>query len=102
MCGIVGFTGRREASPVLLEGLRRLEYRGYDSAGMVTGTGNELHLRKKAGRLAELAKHLDRAPGPRLPTASATRAGPRTAARPTATPTRTSTRPATSPSFTTA
>src|SRR5262245_21744143 len=42
MCGIVGFTGRREASPVLLEGLRRLEYRGYDSAGMVTGTGNQL------------------------------------------------------------
>src|SRR5438067_4751090 len=56
MCGIVGFTGRREASPVLLEGLRRLEYRGYDSAGLITGTGNELHLRKKAGRLAELAK----------------------------------------------
>ncbi len=56
MCGIVGFTGSREASPVLLEGLRRLEYRGYDSAGMVTGTGNELHLRKKAGRLAELGK----------------------------------------------
>ena len=56
MCGIVGFTGRREASPVLLEGLRRLEYRGYDSAGLVTGTGNELHLRKKSGRLAELGK----------------------------------------------
>ena len=36
MCGIVGFTGRREAAPILLEGLRRLEYRGYDSAGLVT------------------------------------------------------------------
>ena len=58
MCGIVGFTGRREASPVLLEGLRRLEYRGYDSAGLVTGTGNELHLRKKAGRLAALRNHV--------------------------------------------
>src|SRR6478609_6979103 len=56
MCGIVGFTGQREASPILLEGLRRLEYRGYDSAGMITGTGNDLHLRKKAGRLTELAK----------------------------------------------
>ena len=64
MCGIVGFTGRREASPVLLEGLRRLEYRGYDSAGLVTGTGNELHLRKKAGRLAELRGHVAAHPAP--------------------------------------
>jgi len=64
MCGIVGFTGRREASPVLLEGLRRLEYRGYDSAGLVTNTGNELHLRKKAGRLAELRGHVAAHPAP--------------------------------------
>jgi glutamine---fructose-6-phosphate transaminase (isomerizing) len=64
MCGIVGFTGRREASPILLEGLRRLEYRGYDSAGMITGTGNELHLRKKAGRLAELGKLVAAHPAP--------------------------------------
>jgi glucosamine--fructose-6-phosphate aminotransferase (isomerizing) len=64
MCGIVGFTGRREASPVLLEGLRRLEYRGYDSAGLITGTGNELHLRKKAGRLAELGKLVGAHPAP--------------------------------------
>src|SRR6476660_10056675 len=64
MCGIVGFTGRREASPILLEGLRRLEYRGYDSAGLVTGTGNELHLRKKAGRLQELAKNVAAHPAP--------------------------------------
>ncbi len=65
MCGIIGFTGRTEASPILLEGLRRLEYRGYDSAGMVTGTGKTLHLRKKAGRIAELTKavHADPAPG---------------------------------------
>ncbi len=80
MCGIVGFTGRREASPVLLEGLRRLEYRGYDSAGLITSTGNELHLRKKAGRLAELRSARFVAPGARAATASATRAGPRTAA----------------------
>jgi glucosamine--fructose-6-phosphate aminotransferase (isomerizing) len=64
MCGIVGFTGRREASPILLEGLRRLEYRGYDSAGLVTGTGNQLHLRKKAGRLAELRQHVSAFPAP--------------------------------------
>ena len=64
MCGIVGFTGQREASPILLEGLRRLEYRGYDSAGLITGTGNELHLRKKAGRLVELSKHVAAHPAP--------------------------------------
>jgi glucosamine--fructose-6-phosphate aminotransferase (isomerizing) len=64
MCGIVGFTGRREASSILLEGLRRLEYRGYDSAGLVTGTGTELHLRKKAGRLSELAKLVKLHPAP--------------------------------------
>jgi glucosamine--fructose-6-phosphate aminotransferase (isomerizing) len=64
MCGIVGFTGEREASPILLEGLRRLEYRGYDSAGMITGTGSELHLRKKAGRLQELARTLASHPAP--------------------------------------
>src|SRR5262249_14383582 len=64
MCGIVGFTGRREASSVLLEGLRRLEYRGYDSAGLITSTGNEFHLRKRAGRLAELGKLLAAHPAP--------------------------------------
>ncbi len=64
MCGIVGFTGQREASPVMLHGLKRLEYRGYDSAGMVTGTGNDLHLRKKAGRLAELTAHVAAHPAP--------------------------------------
>ena len=52
MCGIVGFTGRSEAAPILLEGLRRLEYRGYDSAGLVTGTGNGLLLPVADGRLA--------------------------------------------------
>jgi glucosamine--fructose-6-phosphate aminotransferase (isomerizing) len=47
-----------------MEGLRRLEYRGYDSAGLITGTGNELHLRKRAGRLAELAKAVAAHPAP--------------------------------------
>lgn len=62
MCGIFGFTGRREAVPLLLDGLQRLEYRGYDSAGLVTGTGTTLHLRKRAGRIAELRKHLTQRP----------------------------------------
>jgi glucosamine--fructose-6-phosphate aminotransferase (isomerizing) len=64
MCGIVGFTGQREASPILLEGLRRLEYRGYDSAGMITGTGKDFHLRKKAGRLQELVRTVSSHPAP--------------------------------------
>lgn len=64
MCGIIGFTGQSEAAPILLEGLRRLEYRGYDSAGMATGTGATLHVRKKAGRIAELGKALNVHPAP--------------------------------------
>src|SRR4051794_13072276 len=64
MCGIVGYVGPRPAEPVLLEGLRRLEYRGYDSAGVVTLDGGRLHLRKKAGRVAYLAGLLARQPAP--------------------------------------
>jgi glucosamine--fructose-6-phosphate aminotransferase (isomerizing) len=64
MCGIVGYVGHREAEPILVEGLRRLEYRGYDSAGVVTLTGPHLHLRKRAGRIADLAKFLGDKPAP--------------------------------------
>src|SRR5215475_1159629 len=64
MCGIVGYTGPREAEPLLLEGLRRLEYRGYDSAGLATLTGPQLHLRKRAGRIQELARLLGSHPAP--------------------------------------
>ena len=64
MCGIVGYVGQREAAPVLIEGLRRLEYRGYDSAGVATVTGCHLHLRKRAGRIASLAAHLEQHPAP--------------------------------------
>ncbi len=64
MCGIVGYTGRKEAEPVLVEGLRRLEYRGYDSAGLATVTGSRLHLRKKAGRIHDLVHHLRGQPAP--------------------------------------
>ncbi len=64
MCGIIGYTGHREAEPILVEGLRRLEYRGYDSAGLATLTGASLHLRKKAGRIQDLARHLRDHPSP--------------------------------------
>jgi glutamine---fructose-6-phosphate transaminase (isomerizing) len=64
MCGIVGYTGPRAAGPILMEGLRRLEYRGYDSAGiaLVTEAG-DLFVEKKAGKLANLATAIeDRTP----------------------------------------
>src|SRR6266581_7371663 len=64
MCGIIGYVGSREAEPILVEGLRRLEYRGYDSAGMATLTGAQMHLRKRAGRIADLAAYLSTRPAP--------------------------------------
>jgi glucosamine--fructose-6-phosphate aminotransferase (isomerizing) len=64
MCGIVGYVGVREAEPILVGGLRRLEYRGYDSAGLATLTGDRLHLRRKAGRVGELANFLQDHPAP--------------------------------------
>jgi glucosamine--fructose-6-phosphate aminotransferase (isomerizing) len=53
MCGIIGYVGKKAASPILLEGLRRLEYRGYDSAGEAVLDGGELSLRRKKGRIDE-------------------------------------------------
>lgn len=62
MCGIVGYLGKRQATEVLVEGLSKLEYRGYDSAGVAVNTGNKLEIRKFKGRLAILAEDLQKNP----------------------------------------
>lgn len=65
MCGIIAYVGHREVRPVLLDGLSRLEYRGYDSAGLATLADGKLDILKKVGRIAELTRHV--ASKPRTP-----------------------------------
>jgi glucosamine--fructose-6-phosphate aminotransferase (isomerizing) len=62
MCGIIGVIGKAEASPLLLEGLRRLEYRGYDSAGIATLDGGRIERRRAQGKLVHLAEALAASP----------------------------------------
>jgi glutamine---fructose-6-phosphate transaminase (isomerizing) len=64
MCGIVGYVGKQEATPLLLDGLRRLEYRGYDSAGVAVLDAGALTVRKRIGRIANLAELLLSEPAP--------------------------------------
>ena len=59
MCGIVGYTGPQSAITPLIEGLRRLEYRGYDSAGIALGTAERLYVEKRAGKLSNLESALN-------------------------------------------
>jgi glucosamine--fructose-6-phosphate aminotransferase (isomerizing) len=62
MCGIVGIVGEREASGLLIDGLKRLEYRGYDSAGLATLTGGRIERRRAEGKIANLERRLAEQP----------------------------------------
>ena len=58
MCGIVGYIGPRNAAQVILDGLRRLEYRGYDSAGIAVIQGGSIAIRRDVGKLSNLSNRL--------------------------------------------
>ena len=59
MCGIVGYYGNKEISSILLDGLQRLEYRGYDSAGISTMSNSGIYTQKNSGKVSDLAKNIN-------------------------------------------
>src|SRR3989338_4764413 len=59
MCGIIGYIGKKEAADVLLDGLKRLEYRGYDSAGIAVLNGSGIEIARTQGKLGRLREKLD-------------------------------------------
>ena len=62
MCGIVGYAGSQQAVPVVIEGLRRLEYRGYDSAGIAVINNGKIEVRRRPGKLQGLVKAIQNEP----------------------------------------
>ena len=60
MCGIAGYIGKQQAAPIILDGLSKLEYRGYDSAGIAVFDGQKIHMEKAVGRLRVLDEKINR------------------------------------------
>ncbi len=75
MCGIVGYVGEEQVAPILLDGLRRLEYRGYDSAGVAIHRDGDIALERAVGKLRNLEKALTIALS-KARSVSVTRVGP--------------------------
>ena len=86
MCGIIGIIGKAPVTPLLVEALKRLEYRGYDSAGVATLVNGHIERRRAEGKLVNLEARLGSGAAVRARSASATRAGRPTASRRSATP----------------
>ena len=62
MCGIVAYVGPKNATPIVVEGLQRLEYRGYDSAGVAVLNGGDIHIRRDVGKLINLRNRITESP----------------------------------------
>ena len=60
MCGIVGYVGEKSAAPIIVDGLRKLEYRGYDSAGIAIHDGKSIEIVRTLGKLAKLSEALEK------------------------------------------
>ena len=88
MCGIIGYVGPRACKPLLLQGLERLEYRGYDSAGLALLEVDGLDYVREVGNLQKLKRKAERQPLRERPPGSGTRAGRPTGASRSRTPTR--------------
>ena len=65
MCGIVGYIGFREAYPIVIKGLKRLEYRGYDSAGIMLCDGKDIKISKTKGKVSDLEEKSEAIPLPK-------------------------------------
>ena len=83
MCGIVGYVGHRDCTDVLVSALTKLEYRGYDSAGIAVFEDGKIAVAKAKGRLSDLTAKMEREGRPKVTQASVTRAGRRMESRQT-------------------